>query len=427
MAVLYIDAFSGISGDKMVSALLSLNENFEYLKKELKTLNIEDEYKLELTKKIVMGIDSNYFKVVLTNEEPHNHEEEHHHHDDHHHHEEKHNHHHHEEHSHHTHQEEKPHFHRNLTSIVQLIDDSKITENAKKIAKEIFRIVGEAEAKVHNKPIDEVHFHEVGAVDSIIDIVSVGILIDKLKIDTVYCSFVPFGNGFINVAHGVLPVPAPATAEILTGVPTYQGDVKGELTTPTGAAIVKYLVKDYKNQPSMIIDKIGYGAGTKEFPIPNVLKVCLGQLAEDNSNDNIIKIETNIDDCSPEQIAFLVEKLFEKNALDVFSTPIIMKKGRLATELTVLCYQKDCDSIEREIFLNSTTFGIRKSFWQRTILSRKFETIKVENIDIRIKLGFLDGKLIQKSIEYEDIKKLSNTLNISYNEAKEKIEKEIKI
>ena len=417
MNILYIDAFSGISGDKTVAALLSLSGKYEYLKKQLATLNIDDEFKIELTKKNVQGIDAAYFNVILK-------EHDHEHTRDHHDHEEEHGNH--DSNPHHEH-----HIHRNLSDIEKIIDGSSITADAKKISKGIFKLIAEAESKIHGKSIDDVHFHEVGAVDSIIDIVSTAILIDVLEVDEIYSSVVPTGSGFVVCQHGIFPVPAPATADILKGIPTDMTDIKGELTTPTGAAIVRYLAKEFGTRPVITVAGIGYGAGTKEFPIPNVLRVELGTKTEiaksgnDFENDKVVKLETNIDDATPENIAYLSQMLFDKNALDVFTIPVVMKKGRLASLLTVICYEKDRPSIEKEIFLNSSTFGIRHTGMDRTVLKREIKEMDVDGIKVRIKYGYMKDKVIQKSIEYEDARLLAEKKNISFKEAVDLINKKI--
>lgn len=387
MKILYIDAFSGISGDKMVAGLLSLDPKLkEFLLKELSKLSIKDDFEIKIFNKNVMGINSIKFDVIIKNKE---------------------------------------HHHRGLSDIKEIIDSSKISDNAKNISKEIFELLGKAEAKVHNVQLNEIHFHEVGAIDSIVDIVSTGILIDKLNADKIYSSKIALGSGFINAAHGVLPVPAPATAEILKNLPVYNGGVKSELTTPTGASIVKYLSNDFMELPEINIKMIGYGAGTKDFnEIPNVLRIYFGETGKENiHNDYIVSLQSNFDDCTPEQLGFLSERLFEKGALDVFITPIVMKKGRQGQLLTVLCKEKNQELLENVIFLNSTTFGIRRSVHSRSILEREERTIDIEGIPVKIKLGRYNGKLIQTSIEYESIKNAVNKSGYSYNEFVKKIDK----
>ena len=379
MKILYLDAFSGVSGDKMVAALLSLKTNLnDYLLNELNKLSIKEDFKIEIIEKNVMGINSIKFNVLDI---------------------------------------EKGHHHRGITEINKIIDDSAIKENAKKISKSIFEILGKAEAKVHNIPLEKIHFHEVGAVDSIIDIVSTGILIDKLKVDKIYSSKIAVGSGFIKASHGIIPIPAPATVEILKDIPVYQSQIKSELTTPTGASIIKYLVNEFIDLPELKIKMIGYGAGSRDLEIPNVLRIFLGESEHKKVfNDLIVSLQCNFDDCSPEQLGFLFEKLFDKGALDVFITPVIMKKGRQGQLLTVLCKEKNIGILEDEIFLNSTTFGIRKVFQSRTILEREERVIQVEGLPVRIKLGKYKNKLIQSKIEYESVKKAVKKLGITYNE-----------
>jgi uncharacterized protein (TIGR00299 family) protein len=387
MKILFIDVFSGISGDKTVASLLSLeDDNRSYLLNELSKLSIKDDFKIEIIEKSVMGINSIKFNVRVV---------------------------------------EKHHHHRGLKEINKIIDDSSISENAKNISKGIFEILGKAEAKVHNTSLEKIHFHEVGAIDSIVDIVSTGILVDKLKVDKVYSSKIAVGSGFVKAAHGVIPVPAPATVEILKDIPIYQKEIKSELTTPTGASIIKYLVDDFIELPELKIKKIGYGAGSRDLEIPNVLRIFFGDSLynKEETSDFIVNLQSNFDDCSPEQLGFLFEKLFEKGALEVFITPVIMKKGRQGQLLTVLCDKKNVEILENEIFLNSTTFGIRKIFQSRTTLEREEKTIQVEGIPVRIKLGRYKDKIIHSSLEYESVKKAVNKLGIPYNEFVKKANK----
>lgn len=256
MKVLYLDCFSGISGDMTIGSLLDLGADFTYLENELKKLQIEDEYDLTVEKVIKNGIASTKFDVILKEEQHH------HHHDDsgepHHHH----------------------HEHRSYEHIVKMIEEADLTERAKDVSLDIFKKIGEAEGKIHGVPLEDVHFHEVGAVDSIIDIVGTAILIDQLDIDVVKSAAIPTGSGSIHIDHGVYPVPAPATLEILKGVPVAKSDLKAELTTPTGAAIAAVLAKEFTDFPSMKVTAIGYGAGTKTFPNhPNVLRAVIGGMS----------------------------------------------------------------------------------------------------------------------------------------------------
>lgn len=255
MKILYFDCFSGISGDMTIGALLDAGGDFGYLEQELNKLNISDEYELTINKVIKNGISSTKFDVMLTNN-----------HNDH-----SHDHHEHHDHSH-------SHDHRSYKDIVTIIGEADLSEKAKQMAGHIFKKIGEAEAKIHGVALEDVHFHEVGAVDSIVDIVATAILIDHLKIDKVKASPIPVGSGNIHIDHGIYPVPAPATLEILRGIPVAQSKLRGELTTPTGAAIVAILVDEFCTLPDMTIQEVGYGAGTKDFKDhPNVLRVIIGK------------------------------------------------------------------------------------------------------------------------------------------------------
>lgn len=290
MKVLYLDCFSGISGDMTIGALLDAGGDFEHLQNELQKLGIEDEYELKLTKVNKNGITSSKFDVVLKEEVHAGHHHEHnghaHSHSDHehHHHDHSHSHdgeheqaYHHGEHGHHHHD----HFHRAYKDIVEMIQRAGFSERVEKMALGIFEKIGLAEGKIHGMPLDDVHFHEVGAVDSIIDIVGTAILIDQLEIDTVVSSSIPTGTGKIHIDHGIYPVPAPATMEILKGIPIAKSELKAELTTPTGAAIAAVLASEFSTLPEMTITSVGYGAGTKTFPEhPNVLRVVIGEATD---------------------------------------------------------------------------------------------------------------------------------------------------
>ncbi|WP_405097956.1 LarC family nickel insertion protein [Oceanobacillus sp. FSL H7-0719] len=284
MKTLYFDCFSGISGDMTIGALLNAGGDFTHLEKELRKLHIEEEYKLKIANTIKNGITATKFDVILTSDEAnqdhggHSHHE----HDKHDHSDENHHHHHHHGHTHpihdHEHHEHHHHHHRTYKDIVKLITDSELSEKVKEMSLRIFRKIGEAEGKIHGLSLEKVHFHEVGAVDSIIDIVGTAILIEQLEIEKIKSAPVPTGSGHIHIAHGIYPIPAPATLEILTGVPLAQSELKAELTTPTGAAFAAVLAEEYSVFPAMKVEKIGYGAGTKSFPNhPNVLRVVIGE------------------------------------------------------------------------------------------------------------------------------------------------------
>lgn len=399
MKVLYFDCSSGISGNMTLGALIEILGDENYLIEELKKLNI-DGYKIEISKKVKNGITGTYVDVILEHE--HHHEEEHHH-------EHEHNDEHIHEHHHHHHE------HRNLYDVEKIIDDSSLNVKVKELAKKIFMRVAKAESKVHNKPIEEVHFHEVGAIDSIIDIVGTAILIDKINPDKIISSVVNDGYGFIECAHGKIAVPVPATSEILaeSKAKFRQIDIDTELVTPTGAAIITELGEEFINLPVMEIEKIGWGAGYKKLKIPNILKVYYGEI--ENNEKDIVIMETNIDDTTGEILGFVSEKLFENGALDVFYTPIFMKKNRPAYRLTVCSKKEDISKLQNIIFKETTTIGIRYRYEYRTELKR-------EIVEIDTKYGKIKAKKVINNNEeyiypeYESIKKVAEKNNIPLKE-----------
>ena len=388
MKVLYFDCSSGISGSMTLGALTEIIGDENYLINELKKLNV-DGYKIEISKKVKNGITGTYVDVILEDIHAHHHEHEH---------------------EHHYHHE-----HRNLNDVNKIIEGSSLDENVKDLAKKIFIRVAKAESKVHNKSLEEIHFHEVGAIDSIIDIVGTAILINKINPDKVISSIVNDGYGFIECAHGKMAVPVPATSEIFAsaGVKFRQIDIDTELVTPTGAAIIAELSDEFKVMPVMNVEKIGWGAGYKNIEIPNVLKVYLGELEE--KDDGIYVMETNIDDCSGEILGYTSELLFNEGALDVFFTPIFMKKNRPAYRLTVACKREDMEKLQNIIFRETTTIGIRYRFEERKVLERK-------NLEIDTKYGKLKVKKVVNNKEeyiypeFESMKELAKRNNVPLKE-----------
>lgn len=392
MKTLYFDCSSGISGNMTLGALLEIVGDEKYFLDELSKLNI-DGYKIEISKKVKNGITGTYVDVILDHDEHHHHDHDYDH-----------------EHEHHHHHE-----HRNLNDVNSIIDNSSLDNNTKDLAKRIFERVAQAESKVHNKPLDEVHFHEVGAIDSIVDIVGTAILINKINPDNIISSVVNDGYGFIECAHGTMAVPVPATSEIFASskVKFRQIDVDTELVTPTGAAIIAELAKEFTTLPAMVIEKIGWGAGYKDLKIPNVLKVYYGEMEQ--KNENFVVMETNIDDCGGEILGYAEELLFENGALDVFYTPIFMKKNRPAYRLTVACRKEDMFKLQNIMFRETTTIGIRYRFESRTELGR-------EIIDVDTKYGKIKAKRVINNgetyiyPEYESVKKLAKEKNIPLKE-----------
>ncbi len=378
MKVLYFDCSSGISGNMTLGALLEILGDEDFFLNEIKKLNLGG-YKIEISKKVKNGIAGTYVDVILDHEYHHE--------------------------------------HRNLQMIEDIIDKSSVDDKSKTMAKRIFLRVANAEGKVHNKPLNEIHFHEVGAIDSIIDIVGTAILINKIKPDKIISSIVNDGHGFIECAHGTIIVPVPATSEIFasSNVICKQIDVDTELVTPTGAAIIAEIAQSFGNMPTMNIKKIGWGAGYKDLNFPNVLKVSMGEMENEKQDQDVVVMETNIDDCSGEIIGYTQEKLFENGALDVFYTPIFMKKNRPAYRLSVACKKEDIAKLQNIIFRQTTTIGIRYRYESRTILKRELDEIDTKYGKIKVKKVVNDGENYIYP-EYESIKEIAEKNNVPLKE-----------
>jgi pyridinium-3,5-bisthiocarboxylic acid mononucleotide nickel chelatase len=390
---LYLDCFAGASGDMLVGAMLDCGLDFELLRNELLKLGVQG-YNLSLKRVDRSGISAAKFDVNLM-AEPHAHG---HHHHDH-------------EHSH----------HRALSEIKQIISSSSLSEHVKQRAQTIFQRIGQAESKIHDIPIESVHFHEVGAIDSIVDIVGVCVAFEALKIDRIISSPLHVGSGTFQCAHGTYPVPGPATAELLKGVPIYSKDVEGELVTPTGAAIISTLAESYGPTPMMKIEKIGYGAGTRDYPkFPNTLRAVIGELEEDadRTPTTVTVIEANIDDLNPQVFGYLMEKALAAGALDIFYTPVQMKKNRPGVLLTLLCDPADRERMCDLIFRETTTLGVRYRNEQREILTREFVTVETEYGPIRIKISRAkDGQVMNVSPEFEDCRAAAEKNGVGLRDA----------
>lgn len=450
--ILYFDCSSGISGDMTLSALIGLDVDKEQFLAELAKLHL-DGYRIEFETVERNAVRANHVKVVLT-DTAHGHRNSHEHfgehghcHEHHGEHDHEHGHEHREgalaghSHGHHEWEEAQIHHHehRSFRDICEMISESDLTEDVKSLSLRIFTRVAEAEAKVHGKVIDEVHFHEVGAVDSIVDIVGCAILICMIKPDRVCSSVVSDGCGFIRCQHGLLSVPVPAVSEIFAVSKTImrQIDVETELVTPTGAAIIAELSESYGTMPEMEIEKIGWGAGTKILPIPNVLKVYMGSCPNSGSRsedenesdtdrrtlltDEIAVLETNLDDCSGEMLGYAMNKLLGAGALDVFYTPIFMKKNRPAYRLTVLAKPEDEREMEELIFCHTTTIGIRRRREERSILKREKDTVQTPYGELEIKKVSVDGNE-RNYPEYESAVKLAEKYDVPLREIYTKIE-----
>ena len=403
--ILYFDCSAGISGDMTLGALIDLGADKKVFLTELEKLHLEGyEIAFETTQR--NAITATHVNVILTGQEQvHDHTHIHEHIHDH-------GHTHEHDHEHHSHDHERGHFHRSFRDIRQMIQNSELSKEVKDLSLRIFTRVARAEAKVHHKDVEEVQFHEVGAVDSIVDIVGSAILITMLKPDRICASVVQDGHGFVHCQHGMLSVPVPAVCEIFAESDALirQIDVDTELVTPTGAAIISELADSFGTMPVMTIDKIGWGAGTKILKIPNLLKVTLGyqETVSDNytEQDEIMVLETNLDDCTGEMLGAAMEILMENGALDAFYTPIFMKKNRPAWCLTVLARPEDTEKMERLIFLHTTTIGIRRHLDQRRILKREKAVVPTAYGELQVKrVALEDG--YRDYPEYESAKKLA--------------------
>ena len=320
--------------------------------------------------------------------------------------------------------EEKDHAERHLKDIEEIIDRSDLEDDIKSASKRIFHELAHVEAKIHNRDPGDVHFHEIGGLDSIIDIVGALLGLKMLGIEAVYASRIPVGTGFVECAHGTLPLPAPATLELLKDIPIYASSVEKELVTPTGIGILKNVAKSFGIIPEMKIRRIGYGAGSRELKIPNLLRVWVGEISEhrEYKEDDVILIETNLDDMNPEFFGYASEKLLERGALDVFMTPIFMKKNRPGTLLSVLITPDKLEETLSTVFAETTSLGIRLNRLERKKLQRELITVDTIFGRIRVKVGRIGRETINISPEYDDCKEIAIRQGIPlkrvYEEAK---------
>ena len=364
----YFDCYSGISGDMILGALVDLGVDPGKIRKALKTLDLKG-YKLK-TSRVQRGlIAGTKVQVSLTKS------------------------------SHHP--------ARKYSDIKKLIADSDLSSTAKKNSLEIFKRIAQVEAAIHDTTMEKIHFHEIGAVDSIVDIVGGVVAIESLKLDKIYASPLNVGEGFVQCAHGCLPVPAPATLKLLQGIPVFSNGIKKELTTPTGAAMIGFYADKFGSLPAMKIVGDGYGAGDHIIAeMPNMLRVVLGEISAE-SDEELVLIETNIDDMNPEFYEGTMESLFKAGALDVYLTPIIMKKSRPANKISVLSSETDRQAMTEILLHETSSFGVRYFRIGRTVLEREMKTVNISWGSVRIKIGKFNGKVIQISPEYEDCKKIA--------------------
>ena len=388
MTILYYDCFAGISGDMNLGAMVDLGVPPDHLEAELGKLKL-DGYSLRISKGEKNGISGTKVDVELK-EAKHSH-----------------------------------HHRRGFNDIKNLIENSELDKKIKEYSIRIFRKLAEAEAKIHNKTIEEIHFHEVGAVDSIVDIVGAAICFHYLKPDKIMASSVEVGGGFVKCEHGIFPVPAPATAELLAGTPIKSGAVNTETTTPTGAAILAAFVDEFTDTYRFQIDKTGYGLGTKQFEIPNVLRVFLAH--EEKKHHSIPKIhnatiiECNIDDMNPEIYGYVMDLLFENGAHDVFITPIIMKKSRPGSKLSVLCSIDNEELLTDILLTHTTSLGIRMYEVKKTLLERETYRLKTKYGEVTIKTAIYKGEKLKSKPEYEECIRIAREQGIPVHKVYQEI------
>jgi len=382
MKVAYFDCFSGISGDMTLGALLDAGCPLEVLRGKLQSLPVPG-WEISAEKVWKNGMAATYVRVKT----------------------------------------EDTQTHRSLSTILSILEKSGLDPRVKERASNIFQKLGEAEAAVHDVPIEKIHFHEVGAVDAIVDIVGACIGFEELGFEKFVCSALNVGGGTAKMAHGVLPVPAPATARLLVGMPTYSNGVQKELVTPTGAAIVATLCDQFGPQPAMRVSAIGYGAGTAELENqPNVLRIMVGEMAESRTetHDGTIRVlEANLDDMNPQIFGYVLEKALAAGALDVFATPVQMKKNRPGMLVTLLCKPEDEGRFQEMLFAETTTLGVRSHLVERKALPREVVKVTTRFGEVRIKVAGGPGRARHASPEFDDCRKLAEEKNVPLHEVME--------
>lgn len=408
MKTLYLDLGMGAAGDMLTAALLELLPNPEEFIDKLNALNIPG-VTFEKEASVKCGITGTHISVKINGEEEQAHD---HHHDHEHAHEHEHNHDHDHSHGHdHGHEHTHTHSHTSLHDIHHIVcDHLNLSDKVKKDVMAVYELIAEAESDAHGVPVEQIHFHEVGTMDAIADITAVCMLFEELNADEIVASPVHVGSGHVHCAHGILPVPAPATAYILKDIPMYGGKVQGELCTPTGAALLKHFVDKFGEMPVMKVNKIGYGMGKKDFEIANCVRVMLGE-TEDRV-DYIYELSCNVDDMTGERIGFAMEQLFEAGATEVYTIPVGMKKSRTGILLRVMCNEKDKETLVETIFKHTTTIGIREQKMKRYILDRKMEELNTSYGIIRQKN--VSGYGVKRSkLEYDDLARAARENNES--------------
>jgi hypothetical protein len=386
MKTLYFDCFAGASGDMILGAMVAAGVEPNYLREQLSLLPVSG-FNINFETVSRSGLSATYARVETAPE----------------------------------------HKHRHLSDIKQIIETSVLSAAVKQRAVQIFTRLAEAEARVHNEPVDHVHFHEVGAIDAIVDVVGAAICFDALRIDRFICSPIHVGSGMVKMAHGQFPVPPPAVTELLKGVPFYATEIKGELLTPTGAAIITTVCSEYGPIPRLTTETSGYGAGTREYPnFPNVLRVLIGETDDAGTTDERLwMLETNLDDASPQIIGHVMERVLESGALDCFFTPVQMKKNRPGVLLSVLCGASEKEAVMKLLFTETTTLGVRSYEVTRRALQRSLVRVETPYGPIDVKVAHLDGRVVNEMPEFEQCRQAAANANVPLKVVEEAARKEL--
>lgn len=388
MKILYLDCGMGAAGDMLSSALFELIDNKKEFLENINSAGIPSVI-VTAENSVKCGISGTHLRVKINGEEEGKSCSYH-----------------------------SSHHHNSLTDIEHIINHLSMSEKVKKNVVAVYKMIAFAESKVHNVPVSEIHFHEVGALDAIADIAIFCMLVDLIGADKIVASPVNVGSGKVACAHGILSVPAPATAEILKGISAYSNGIDGELCTPTGAALLKFFVNYFSDMPYMAVDKIGYGMGTKDFETANCVRAFIGTAENDaDDTDSVVELSCNIDDMTAEELSFAADILLDSGALDVFTSPVVMKKGRLGSLLTVICKSEDKDKFVKLIFKHTSTIGIRESIHKRYVMNREICIAETEFGAVKIKNSSGYGTKKSK-FEYENLARICRENNISLDKLK---------
>ena len=411
MRTLYLECTMGAAGDMLMAALLELIPDRQAFLDQMNGLGLPG-VKVEAETAVKCGITGTHMKVTVEgheeeslDEHDHKHKHDHDHHEHGHDHEHEHEHHH--------------HHHTTVADIEGIINGLPLSEKVKADARAVYALIAEAESRVHGHPVSEIHFHEVGTLDAVADVVGVCLLMEKIGAEEIAASPVHVGSGHVRCMHGILPVPAPATALILNGIPTYGGQVKGELCTPTGAALLKHFVSRFGERPVMATEAVGYGMGKKDFERANCLRAFLGE--KEGERQQVTRLECNLDDMTGEDIGFAMETLFSAGASDVYTQPIGMKKNRPGVMLSVICMPEEADRLAALLMKHTTTLGVRRQDLSRYILKRSIETVETPYGPVRIKKASGMGTGRCKA-EYEDLAEIARKHGLSLSEVRQEIQ-----